>query len=100
MLCTGDLHELHDVFGQLRHAGELRVQGVDDGLDTALAVDQAANGTGALVELDHALGVEQHVALLRRFVLKAIALAPGRRQVAVQAHNAIPLCQARWSVTL
>ena len=100
MLSTGDLHELLDVFTELRHAGELFIQFGDDGGDVALAVDQTTDQRGAVVELDHAFGVEQHVAFLRGLVLEAIALAPGRCFAAIKAHRVIPLCQTRCSVTL
>lgn len=53
----------------------------DDGRDVALAIATSEDFTAAMVELDHAFRVEQHVALLRRFPLEAEAVAETRRAV-------------------
>jgi hypothetical protein len=40
------------------------------------------------------------VRILHRLELEAVAVPPDRPQAAVEVHNAIPLCQTRWSVTV
>ncbi|MEX3582865.1 MAG: hypothetical protein VB137_10065 [Burkholderia sp.] len=66
----------------------------------ALAVDQPADRGRAFIQLDHALGIKQHVRLLRELELEAITAAPGRRALSVETHSAIPLCQTRSAVTV
>ncbi|MNE90080.1 hypothetical protein D3C80_1875550 [compost metagenome] len=99
MFGTGHLHELLDVVGHFRDIRELLCQFGNDRRDVALAVDQAADQRCAVVELDHALGVQQHMAFLGRLVLEAVAGAPVRHLLAIETHRAIPLCQTRSWVT-
>ncbi|MNP64836.1 hypothetical protein D3C76_1603660 [compost metagenome] len=99
MFGTGHLHELLDVIGDLRGIGELLFEFGNDRRDIALAVDQAADQASAVVELDHPLGVQQHMALLRRLVLETIARTPVGYALAIKIHRAIPLCQTRCWVT-
>ena len=86
--------------GRGRGRGRGHGAGRDGLADPQRAGDQAADQRGAFVELDHAFGVQQHVAFLRRFVLEAVAGTPGRGFAAVETHRLIPLCQTRCSVTL
>ncbi len=73
----------------------------DDGRHVAAAIDQLEDFPGAVVELDHAFGVEQHMAVLGRFELEAEAPAQHRHAVERrQAHDASPRCQTRSRVTV
>ncbi|MNE80024.1 hypothetical protein D3C80_1765580 [compost metagenome] len=99
MFGTGHLHELLDVVRHFRDTGELLFEFADDRCHVTLAVDQATDQAGAFVELDHALGVQQHMALLCRLVLEAVAGAPARHLIAIQTHRVIPLCHTRSWVT-
>ena len=54
----------------------------------------------AVVELDNALWVQQHMAFLRRLVLEAVTGAPVRHLITVETHRVIPLSQTRSPVTL
>ncbi len=99
MFGTGHLHELLDVIGHFRDTGELLFEFADDRSNVALAVDQATDQGRAVVEFDHALWVQQHMALLRRLVLEAVAGAPVRHLITVETHRVIPLCHTRSWVT-
>ena len=97
----GHLDEGQNVFVQSRHIGKLVCQRVDDVGDRTLAVDQQQHLGGALVQLDHALRVEQHVAVLHRFPLQTKAGAQHRRVIThYRVHSAIPRCQALSAVTV
>ncbi|MOA60562.1 hypothetical protein D3C78_1854720 [compost metagenome] len=89
-----------DVVSELGDTGELLVQFGNDRGDITLTIDQSTDKGRAFVELDHALGVEQHVALLRWLVLETITRTPFRGLRAIKTHKAIPLCQTLSLVTL
>ena len=67
--------ELVDVLLDRRGGGigELRLQVGHQAGHVALAVELIQDGTGAVVELHHAFGIEQHVAALGLFPLQAPA---------------------------
>ena len=113
MFFLGDLHEVIDVHAQFGNVGEFVFQFLNDGSDRSLSIDQPASPAGTVIELDHAFGVQQHIAVLGRLELEAIALTPLGDLVAkcqafrvrivfvsMNVHSAIPLCQTLWSVTL
>src|SRR5690606_17991863 len=91
----------HYVFIQPGCRRKAGLQFSNDLVDRAPAIDPLQHLGGAAIELDHPLGIEQHMAVLHRFPLHAIT-RPERRYGCQwrNAHNLIPRCQAGWSVTV
>src|SRR4051812_40724402 len=99
MPAMGEVEESEHVGPEARPRGRGLEVG-DDGRDVALAVAALHDLAGALVELDHALRIQQDEARLRRLPLQAKAVADagdgGRRQacgVRAGAHDT-PYCCA------
>ena len=72
-------------------AGKGALEVGDDGRHGRGAVDALEDLPRARAELHHALGVEQHVGLLRRFPLETVV--PRQLEHGVFTHSPIPICE-------
>src|SRR6185312_933787 len=89
------VHECHDVAGQTLDP-ERRLQVRHDLLHRALAIAAAHDRAGAAIELDHALGIQEHVRALRGLPLQPEA-APDDGPVGRGAHWLTPYRSAMAS---